>query len=458
MSRKAHLGILCDFGWQSIRSFIYSGLLETLKNNYNITVFAYRYKSDSYSEVPEGVNIVPYPFAKEKAILRKWRSLAAIIHESWMNNLGTKKWLHSYVRHDRQIKWFWRSFSKLISNDDINNLFYKTESKLAQALGTNHIWAQVISELGIDAIIAVYFGERTLVPLQTAYNLGKKTIIIPIYSKSIFSKPHFHLIPSRIFLWNERAVEDYNRINPWIDPKCIKVTGSLLLEPFKNTNNILGKRTFCEQVGLDPERPYICYTAASPKAVKNEKIIITEILQRFIKLYPNLQLLLRLNPEEDGDWFVELENKFNKNLIVHKPQWERYLNDGWRCPLPEDIVLWIATIKYSLANISIPSTVTLEYAAMRKPVINICFDMLHHLPLELSNRRFWNAEFYSEARELRVVTAAFSLDQLIDKVIELIEQDNGNKNGAEGDISNQQEWLSISAIKEITRNIDELFS
>ena len=58
-------------------------------------------------------------------------------------------------------------------------------------------------------------------------------------------------------------------------------------------------------LGLTPNRAFICYTAASPNAVRNEELIIAELLKAIKdgKILGNPQLLLRLNPMESGERF-----------------------------------------------------------------------------------------------------------------------------------------------------------
>jgi len=78
-----------------------------------------------------------------------------------------------------------------------------------------------------------------------------------------------------------------------------------------------------------------------------------------------------------------------------------------------------------VANVSIPSTVTLEFAAMNRPVVNVCFDLPEAVPLESSNRRFWMADFYRDVREKGLAVPAFSPSEMITQLKRILEKPQG---------------------------------
>ena len=90
--------------------------------------------------------------------------------------------------------------------------------------------------------------------------------------------------------------------------------------------------------------------------------------------------------------------KDDPNLVIQKPEWEWMPEQDWCCPLPSDVPTWVFIVSNSLMNVSISSTVTLEFARLDRPVINVCFDLPVALEPTLSNKRFWDADFYSDVR------------------------------------------------------------
>jgi hypothetical protein len=63
-----------------------------------------------------------------------------------------------------------------------------------------------------------------------------------------------------------------------------------------------------------------------------------------------------------------------------------------------------------------PPTVMFEFAAPGEPVVNVCFDLFEPLPPDVSNCRFWLADFYAEVREAGLAIPAFSVEELIENV------------------------------------------
>ena len=61
--------------------------------------------------------------------------------------------------------------------------------------------------------------------------------------------------------------------------------------------------------------------------------------------------------------------------MIQKPMWEWDPANDWNCPLAEDSEMWVGTVLHAALNVSIPSTVTLEFAGPGKPVVNVCFDL-----------------------------------------------------------------------------------
>ena len=84
--------------------------------------------------------------------------------------------------------------------------------------------------------------------------------------------------------------------------------------------------------------------------------------------------------------------------------------------------MWVATAFHAALNVAIPSTVTLEFAGLEKPVVNVCFDLPQPLSAERSCRRFWDAPFYAEARGSHLVKGAFSVEELVSRVATALEK------------------------------------
>jgi hypothetical protein len=281
-------------------------------------------------------------------------------------------------------------------------------------VGTNPVWRQLFTEHRIDCLIASCFASTPALPgLQTAANLGLKTIVATNSWKDVYTTTDVAIVPTRLIVWSQRAADDLLTMNPHVTPDRVVVAESLHLEPFLRPPSVVNRRELCQQLGLDPERPYICYTAAAPAAVLNEEQIVQFIRDAIRRgdIPGQPQLLVRLNPMEDGSRYRNM-----KDLIIQKPDWEWDKAADWCCALPADVPLWVATAQHAALNVSIPSTVTREFSAAGRPVANVCFDLPEPLPSTQSNRRFWDGDFYAEIRSSGAALPAFSSPELVAQI------------------------------------------
>ena len=173
------------------------------------------------------------------------------------------------------------------------------------------------------------------------------------------------MIPDRLIVSSKDAARNVVLMNPRLKPDTVLVSESLHLEPFSRPSRIMGRVELCEALGLNPARPYVCYTAASPAAVVKEDRIVSFLLAAVAdgSIRGNPQIVLRLNPMEDGSRFDTLRSLY-PSLVVQKPQWEWQRDIDWCCPLESDITTWVGTVAHAALNVSVPSTVSLEFAAL----------------------------------------------------------------------------------------------
>src|SRR5690606_31617397 len=114
------------------------------------------------------------------------------------------------------------------------------------------------------------------------------------------------------------------------------------------------------------------------------------------------------NPMEDGERFENLAVGF-PHLTIQKPNWEFSAERDWCAPFEDDNEIWASTIEYSEFNISIPSTVSLEFLYFKKRIVNVCFDKKNECSWEI--QRFWDAEFYQSIIHNSLVRRAKSREQ-----------------------------------------------
>lgn len=408
------IALFISYGPES-RAFLYSGFSEKLADKgYKLFVFTPYPNSRVFDRLQ--FNIISSNESFQYSSALKWfQSQVDQVHLLWMYRQGRKKWRHTLAEPIKR-KYFGDLIRSIFASQTGINFLRKFENVLVYLVGTSNYWKQKFQTNYIDVIIVSSIaGMKVLPALYAAKNLGIKIIVITNSWKDVYSHLRVPVIPDLLIVWSNLIKEDVCRANPYMDPGRVRVAKSLHLQNFFTRQDILKVQDFKRITGLDNDRPFILYTAASPLAVPNEESIVEDLLisinKKEIKYCP--QILLRLNPMEDGSRFEQLQKKYPKDLIIQKPKWEYDRNSDWCSPLREDSDLFISSLYHCAFNISIPSTVTLEALSMGKKVLNVCFDPVGDVDPSKSIRRFWNADFYREIREKDGVYPAFSLDDLI---------------------------------------------
>ena len=278
---------------------------------------------------------------------------------------------------------------------------------MARLSGDGRSWERLCEQLGLDCLIAAdYAGPAAVTALSAAARRNVATVVLTNSWKDVYAHPYVDVAPDWLGVAGQPEADHLRRASPHLGPDRIAVIGSLHLEPFVRPGPIPSRAEFCRRAGLNAARPFLCYTAASPRAVVGEESIVRALLDAIERHPAQPQVLLRLNPREDGERFRPLQARFAQ-CVVQKPRWEWAPQDDWNAPLPEDLDTWVATVHHAAFNVSIPSTVTLEFAAMGRLTLNVCFDAGHQPP-HASNARYWEAPFYRQIRESPLVAGAFS--------------------------------------------------
>ncbi len=291
-----------------------------------------------------------------------------------------------------------RSWARKFSGTSLARASSLAERLATRAIGGSPLWAAAFRKHQIDAVLAPsYDSARTLPALATAARLQLPTTVVVNSWKDIPAYPHMPVFPARLAVFDAADVQAVKAANPGLPPERIAVCGSLHLAALSRSP-AMPRDVFCSRVGLDPARPIVCLTV--DRRGSADELLALRLRKAFESLPRKPQLVARANPmgrplERIGP------------IPVLQPAWEWSAEMDWCCPLPEDGPLWRSAIEHSAANVSAPSTVTLEFAAFGKPVINACFTQ--------ERAEAWNSSFYARARQ-HWATSAFSFDELVEAV------------------------------------------
>jgi hypothetical protein len=397
-----------------VRSFLYSGLAEGLARHGRVSVIAANPASAAFSTFGpfatsgEG-QVHPAPRTVPSYPLERFRRWKRRLHKAWLTTQRQVRRPHGGPRPGED------TFDPGADPSETNcprwlRAAHRMQRSMACLSGPGKTWARLYDQLRLDCLIAAdYASPGAVTALLAAARKNVTTVVLTNSWKDVYVHPYIDVLPDWIGVAGQVEADQLRRTNPHLDARRIGVTGSLHLERFLRPGAITGRAEFCRRAGLDPARPFVCYTAAAPRAVSDEESIVRMLLEATEHHAVRPQILLRLNPREDGERFRHLQVRF-AHCFVQKPRWEWDPQNDWNAPLPEDLDTWVATVHHSAFNVSVPSTVTLEFTAMGRLTLNVCFGADGRSRAAL-NARYWDAPFYRQIRRSPLVAGAFSVGE-----------------------------------------------
>jgi len=371
---------------------VQSGLLDALRHGgAEVAVVARQPTSAAWKDSSLRPRAWPEP-DREKGVLSRlqWRSRQAN-SARFFKRSGGEPWRHYLPAGGAH-----RTSRAPLLPELQGRAFGLAERLWARLCRQHEGWRPVVDDADI-LLLASHSAPWALAAMRAAIRSGAALALLVNSWKGLAVCPHFSMAPHLVLAWNSDMADAYRAALGSRRRTSVVALGSLHAAAVFAHRNNLSRDEFCAAHRLDPNRPYVLYTAASPSAVDEEPAILAQILRELDKATPDVQVLLRCNPMEDGQRFRCLLSERN-DLRLQKPLWEWDEGLDWCCCLPADLPVWAGALRWAACNISVPSTVTLESAMFGTPVVNVAFDP-DGVPPERSCVRFWHAPFYKRVRE-----------------------------------------------------------
>ncbi|MGB3167691.1 MAG: hypothetical protein WBA68_13040 [Alteraurantiacibacter sp.] len=391
-----------------LRAFVYSGFAEALAERGEVAFLA-----------PEGVARAYIPdrfrvFDRDAHISTPPAKVAraARLHDLWtehaVQRAGGERWLN-FAGHEAQrgLVRRLRDAALALPIPGKRKLAARTIARAAPNAKLDALLREVKPERIVLSNAATPLAIETI---RTARGLDIATIVALNSWKDAFARPSVPVPAKLLACETETARNHLHQFNDTVASRSI-VIPSLHAETFRRDEYRMGREEFCRAAGLDPAKPFICYTAAAPRAVSHERAIVADLIFAMAReeALRDVQLLIRLNPMDDDPeaWHAMA----SESVTIQRPDWDWDSAAIWSCPTPDDCRTWISTVAHAAANVSISSTVTRDFLSFGHPVVNILFDAPD--AAAGTNCRFWEAPFYRELHEHPLVTPARNVQEIV---------------------------------------------
>lgn len=227
----------------------------------------------------------------------------------------------------------------------------------------------------------------------------------------------------RIAVWNRHMVEHAQTLFGY-RPDQIVVTGPGHFDIYKRPSSPVHRNEFFARVGLDPSRKLITYTTMPPMSLNFSADFVHQIAEwiREDALAFPCQLLVRLHPQDDPALYAGCESLPH----VHLERPGRYRDEvSWRQaiyyydPSEADVEHLRDTLLHSDVVVNLASTITLEAAALDRPIVNLAYNPPGtNWPVSLAD--YYRLTHYRPVTESGAVRLARNSDELRDAINEAL--------------------------------------
>lgn len=281
-------------------------------------------------------------------------------------------------------------------------------------------YERLLTEL--DATVVAAFsleGPREMVLMEAAHKMGLPTAVM-IRSRDNLSAKIQHLPDADTYLvWAETTRDFLLYMYPEIRAESVFVTGSPQFDRHLDPAYRLPRDEFFARVGLDPARPLIVYTCATPQLIKHEIEIVQHLADavhegRFIR---GAQLLVRGHPRGFGSDYPLLKRTYPGVAVYPPPTSYPYRGAEHEAQVVrlilEDEPMHLATLAYQDVQVNVSGTMLVDSAILDKPLVGIYYDLPADTPPGLSTRRFYARSDMRPIVESGGVRLASSPDECI---------------------------------------------
>lgn len=406
-----------------VRQFGHSGLItKLLDDDWRVFVAARIIDEDLALQLDKRVELIPLiqeSLEPKFSRLQKLLDRAFDIRES---TKGKKKWTYRPQKElsaegkirDRLFDLLARALSHF---PKLYQLFLEYEQKL-EAQQPSKVWLEILNGYNVDVVIVNAPRSVILHPaLIAAKKMDIERILLYHSKKDISVNGRIIHKYSTIGVWNEWMKGEIIRQNLTIvDPGTVQITGCAHFDCVGRKDILIPESEFRRKIGANQNASLLLYPASVPWVIPEEEKYIQIIVNAIHNgdLPKDLQVIIRTNPM---DLTHRFEERFGEDpkVIVQRADWRMEKDKGWNFQRYEDMVLYNSLLHYASLCVGIPSTITIEAAISRLPVINLGFDLPGPEPIR-PMEAFWKADFYkAEVKHGAAVLAENEAD-LLEKI------------------------------------------
>lgn len=444
----------------SIRNFLLTGLPSELSQHGKVEVLV----GAGLLGLPEvqapGVDrataLAPYPERPLEAPLRRTLEYA---HLRWCDTPATRFNLSRPIvgsLRSRAMRSVARSISALASSHGRVMRLVQAHDWMADRRPEVEDYVREIRDQEIDVVLCAHQRPIEVQPVvMAARRLGVPTATFIFSWDNLTTKARIAAPFDYYFVWSDQMADELVRFYPDVARSRVRVVGTPQFEPYADPSLEWGRDQFLATVGLEPDRPIICYSGGDTRTCPDDPLhlrLVCELIERK-QILGNPQLVLRPAPVDISDRYDEVVR--DHNVVMARPAW-RAGEGGWSSagPTKDDMALLVNLTRYADLNINMASTMTLDFALHDTPVVNLGFDAD---PSRNLAHRYYQYDHYRPVVEMGAARVARDANELAEAVNAYLANPSLDREGRERFVNHElrvRPGQSVPAIAEALRDID----
>jgi hypothetical protein len=445
---KHNLLIILPRG-ESIRNFVYSGIVAQLRKEYTIILvavkpneFIWKLLNDTSDELRElndckfrywyGLFYEIYDLAHNRYM---WSEAAKV---RWkMRDVESKSFKSKIARTLKKV------VASLLANQTSMKILEKLDFNLASRDASVKPWIDYLKDKKIDFVFNTSHSHaRNALPLVYAANkLSIKTTTFLFSWDNLTSQGRVIPRYNNYFAWNSKIKEDFHKIYPHIQKDAVIVTGTPQFIGHFQVDQHLTLEDLKQKLGLKPDESYFLYSSGMSHHMPFEPYVVGRIADILKSLGPQYRLIVRTYAKDRYDVFDALKAE-RPDIIIPEVNWEK----NYKTPLPEDQIFFSSLLKHCIGGINVASTISLELCMFDKPAINVGYNPPDKDIYPYNYTRFYAFDHYKPIVDSGAVQVAANEDEMRRYLREAIEYPFNYQNNRKALLHNFFEGLSESNV------------
>jgi len=268
-------------------------------------------------------------------------------------------------------------------------------------------------------------------PVLAARDIGIRTVCF-IHSWDNIPKGVQLIKADEYFVWSSYMKNEMITHYPFINPSCIKVTGTPQFIPYYENEFRLNRKEFLSEFNLDFDKKYILFSGNDKTTSPNDPVFLNDVCKAVEKLNikgDKYKIIFRPNPIDRNEGFDKVLIEYSEIVVELKPDWfgsETFVwNQGG--PSKKDLILLVNTILHSELVINMGSTMALDAALLNKAACYINYDVKSNYDWTVS--RIYRFIHFKMIKEINPVFWINDRKDVYSVINEALENPNKTKEG-----------------------------